>query len=151
DAALSVHSSRLRRVLRGMSGLSVEERNELLARWPELGNAERIELVDRYTHNFDDDQEIDLQRALRQGTIKAADLQRGLASGRISANDLKAALASGRLRTEVVQRGVARGQIVAEDLERAMRAGRIESSDLSNAIEHNRQPAGAPVTRPAPP
>ena len=140
DAAMSAHSFRLRRLLRGMSGISAEERSDLLARWSDLTNAERIELVDNYTHNIDDDDEIDLQRALREGTIKAADLQRGLASGSIKAGDLKAALDSGNLSTQIIQSGIAKHQKDPEDLEKAMQAGNIESSDLNNAIEHNRTP-----------
>ncbi len=140
EAGMSAHSFRLRRVLRELPGLSINERRELLERWGGLTNSQRVKLVDRYMHNVDDDEELSLQQALRDGRISNADLQRGLASGKLLGSEVKAALADGRLSTENIKDGVASHAIVAEDLEKTMRDGKIESIDLSNAIEHNRTP-----------
>ena len=143
QASMSAHSFRLRRVLRDMPGLGAEERRDVLARWGELSNSERIALVDRYSRNVDDDEAIGLQKALREGKISPEQLQRGLASGKLRGADLKAALSSGKISTQTIQDGIAAGKIYAEDLEKVLRGGNIESSDLSNAIEQNRLPEGA--------
>lgn len=140
EAGMSAHSFRLRRVLRELPGLSINERRDLLERWRGLSNSERVKLVDRFMRNVDDDEELSLQQALRDGRLSNADLQRGLASGKLLGSEVKAALADGRLSTENIKDGVASHTIVAEDLEKGMRDGKIESSDLSNAIEHNRTP-----------
>lgn len=140
EAGMSAHSFRLRRVLRDLPGLSINERRNLLERWGGLSNSERVKLVDRYMRNVDDDEELSLQQALRDGRLSNAELQRGLASGKLLGSEVKAALADGRLSTETIKDGVASRAIVAEDLEKGMRDGNIESSDLSNAIEHNRTP-----------
>lgn len=140
EAGLSAHSMRLRRALRDLPGLSVNERRALLERWSSLTGSQRLLLVDRYMHNIDDDDELTLQAALREGNISNDDLARGLASGKLEASDVKDALASGSLSTSTLQDGVASHAIAAENLERVMRDGNIQSDDLSNAIEHNRAP-----------
>lgn len=140
EAGMSAHSFRLRRVLRELPGLSINERRDLLERWRDLSNSERVKLVNRYTRNVDDDEELSLQQALRDGRLSNAELQRGLASGKLLGSEVKAALADGRLSIENIKDGVASHAIVAEDLEKLMRDGKIESPDLSNAIEHNRTP-----------
>lgn len=142
EASLSAHSFRLRRVLRDMPGLGVDERRDVLVRWGELSNAERIALVDRYARNIDDDEEMALHKALRDGNISAEQLQRGMASGKLRGDDLKAALSSGRISTDAIKDGLISRKIFAEDLEKVLRHGNIESRDLSNAIEYNRLPAG---------
>ncbi len=143
EAALSAHSIRLRRVLRELPGLTIEERRALLGRWGGLSNSERVLLVDSYMHNEDDDDELELQEALRDGTISHRELQRGLASGKLRGADVKEAIASGSLSSESIKQGVGSHTIVAEHLEKAMLDGNIASSELSNAIEHNRTPPGA--------
>ena len=142
QASLSAHSFRLRRVLRDMPGLGAEERRDLLARWGELSNSGRIALLDRYSRNVDDNEEIVLQKALRDGRITPEQLQRGLASGKLRGADLKAALSSGRISASTIQEGIATGKIYAEDLEKGLRGANIDSSDLRNAIEQNRLPEG---------
>ena len=142
QAGLSAHSFRLRRLLRDMPGLGAEERRDVLARWGELSNSERIALVDRYLRNVDDNEEIVLQKALREGRITLEQLQRGLASGKLRGADLKAALSSGRISASTIQEGVATGKIYAEDLAKGLRGANIDSSDLRNAIEQNRLPEG---------
>ena len=149
EAGLSSHSIRLRRVLRDLPGLSVNERRALLERWGELSNGQRVALVDRYMHNVDDDDELALQESLRDGKLSHAELQRGLATGKLRADDIKEALAAGRLTIKTIKDGVASHAIVAEDLERTLRDGNIDSSELNNAIEHNRAPIeGAPDATP---
>lgn len=143
QAGMSAHSFRLRRVLRDMPGLGAEERRDVLARWGELSNSERIALVDRYARNVDDDEALTLQKALREGKISAEQLQRGLSSGKLRGADLKAALSAGKISTHAIQDGLAAGKISAEDLAKVLRGGNIESSDLRNAIEQNRLPEGA--------
>ena len=143
EASLAAHSFRLRRVLRDMPGLGAEERRDVLARWGELSNSERIGLVDRYSRNVDDNEEVALQKALREGKISAEQLQRGLSTGKLRGADLKAALSSGKISAHTIQDGVAAGKIYAEDLEKSLRGGNIESSDLRNAIEQNRLPEGS--------
>lgn len=145
EAGLSAHSFRLRRVLRDIPGLGATERRDVLERWGELSNSERIALVDNYARNVDDDEEIALRKALRDGKITTEELQRGLATGKLQGADLKAALASGRLSTAAVVEGLASNKIFAEDLEKILRHGNVESADLRNAIEHSRLPEG--VTR----
>ncbi len=142
QASLSVHSFRLRRVLRDLSGLSAVERRDLFERWAELSNSERIALVDRYSRNVADEEEIALQKKLREGKISSEQLQRGLSTGKLRGVDLKAALSAGKLSTHAIQDGIASGKIYAEDLEKVLRGSNIESRDLSNAIEHNRLPEG---------
>lgn len=151
EASLSAHSFRLRRVLRDMPGLGVDERRDVLARWGELSNAERIALVDRYARNIDDDEEMALQKALRDGNISPEQLQRGMASGKLQGDDLKAALSSGRISTDVIKDGLISRKIFAEDLEKVLRHGNIESRDLSDAIEYNRLPEGVLREDVAPP
>jgi hypothetical protein len=143
EAALSAHSMRLRRVLRELPGLTIEERRALLGRWGGLSNSQRMLLVDSYMHNEDDNDALELQEALRDGTISHRELQRGLASGKLGGADVKEAIASGSLSTESIKQGVASRTIVAEHLEKAMLEGNIASSELSNAIEHHRTPPGA--------
>lgn len=142
QAGLSAHSFRLRRLLRDLPGLGAEERRDVLARWGELSNSERIALVDRYSRNVDDNEEIVLQKALRDGRITSEQLQRGLSSGKLRGADLKAALSSGRISASTIQEGIATGKIYAEDLEKGLRGANIDSSDLRNAIEQNRLPEG---------
>ncbi len=148
EAGLSAHSFRLRRVLRDLPGVSSNERRDLLARWTGLSTTERVQLVDRYMHNSDDGDELDLQQSLRDGKISNAELQRGLASGKLQASDVKAALSAGSISTTTLKNGVASHAIVAEDLDKAMHDGDIESSDLSNAIKYNRRPDGDTSTAP---
>lgn len=143
EAGMSAHSFRLRRVLREIPGLGAEERRDVLVRWGELRNSERIELVERYSHNVDDDDEMALQRALREGKIRPQDLQRGLVTGKIKGSDLKAALASGRISIEALKDGIASTDIIAEDLEKILRRGNIESSDLDETIAISRLPEGS--------
>ena len=143
EASLSAHSFRLRRVLRAMPGLGAEERRDVLARWGELRNSERIEMVERYSRNIDDDEQIAMQRALREGRISPKDLQRGLTTGKIKGDELKAALSSGRISIDAIKEGITSSDIIAEDLEKALRRGNIESSDLSETIETSRLPDGS--------
>ena len=152
EAGLSAHSLRLRRALRELPGLSVSERRAVLERWSGLSGPQRLLLVDRYMHNVDDEDELGLQAALRDGTISNADLQRGLASGKLEASDVKNAIASGSLSTTTLKDGVASKTLDAEALGKVMRDANIESSELSNAIEHNLPPpsAGGSATPTAP-
>lgn len=150
EAGLSAHSLRLRRALRELPGLSANERRAVLDRWGGLSGPQRVLLVDRYMHNIDDDDELELQSALRDGTISNDDLRRGLAAGKLEAGDVKDALSSGSLSTHTLKEGVASHAIDAEDLARVMRDGNIESSELSNAIEHNLPPAAAAASSAAP-
>lgn len=145
QAGLSAHSFRLRRVLRDIPGLGATERRDVLERWGELRNSERIALVDEYARNVDDDEQIGLRKALRDGKISSEELQRGLATGKLSGSELKAALASGRLSTGAIVEGLASRKIFAEDLEKVLRHSNVESGDLSHAIEQSRLPEG--VTR----
>ena len=46
EASLSAHSLRLRRALRDLPGLSVNERRALLERWGDLTSRERLKMVD---------------------------------------------------------------------------------------------------------
>lgn len=143
EASLSAHSLRLRRALRELPGLSVNERRALLERWGDLTSTERLKLVDRYTRNTDDDEALRLQQALVDGSLSKAELARGLASGKLDADDVKDALNRGSLSDRTLKDGIASHSISAENVERVMRDGNIESKTLSNAIEHHRTPPGA--------
>lgn len=146
EAALSAHSLRLRRALRELPGLSINERRVLLSRWSSLSAPQRLLLVDRYVHNADDEEELRLQAALDDGSISKADLARGLASGKLDANAVKDALGRGNLSVDTIKEGIASHGIAAEHVERVMRDGDIESDVLSNAIDHNRAPAATPAS-----
>ena len=141
EAGLSAHSLRLRRALRDLPGLSVNERRTLLERWGGLTGTERLALVDRYMHNDNDDDALSLEEALRNGSISKAELARGLSSGKFDASVVKEALANGSLSARDLKNSIATHEVAAEDVERVMREGKIESESLSNAIEHNRAPA----------
>ncbi len=147
EASLSAHSLRLRRTLRDLPGLSVNERRALLERWGDLTSRERLKMVERYTGNSDDDEALRLQQALADGSLSKADLARGLASGKLDAGDIKDALNRGSLSAGTLKEGIASRSISAENVERVMREGNIESKTLSNAIDHHRSPSdGVPTT-----
>ena len=145
EAVLSAHSSKLRARLRETPGLSLAERKDVLERWSKLSPRERIALVERYAKTYIDNEEITLQRALREGTIRASKLQRGLVTERITPRDAAAAMRDGKLSTKTLRAALPDDLDVAFEIETAARTGEDPpplDGRLTDTVRRYRQQGG---------
>ncbi|MGE0858988.1 MAG: hypothetical protein AB7P42_07785 [Gammaproteobacteria bacterium] len=124
EAMLAAHSGKLRKRLREIPGVTLAERRDILARWPKLASRERMELVERYATNVTDNDELALQRELRDGSIRPGKIRWGLSTGRLTTSDLAAARRSGALSAGQLSAALVHEPDLVVGLEDAVRTGK---------------------------
>ncbi len=124
EAMLAAHSGKLRKRLREVPGITLAERRDILARWPKLASRERMELVERYATNVTDNDELALQRELRDGSIRPGKIRWGLSTGRLTTRDLAAARRSGTLSAGQLSAALIHEPDLVVGLEDAVRTGK---------------------------